>query len=292
MFPAMVIAFIGPVSLALALNAKPAAPPPRREVEIVGMDYAFKAPAELPPGRTTFRFMNHGKVRHELNILRLAPGVSVQVFIAATISDTTPPSTISRMIDANIGVLFAEPGKRGPGELSTELIPGRTYAIRCVLQDSAKAPRHVTLGMYAPIRVRESKLADSPAPRADTVVAADYAFIRYPQTLTPRTHEFAFVNDGKHQHEMILVLLRSGETVEQLLDVAKHGGNRDAVVEDVFGLLLSRAGRNSDGLLRATLLPGRQYVIVCTLSDSVKAPPHIALGMIGSIRVTGTAAQR
>lgn len=291
MFPAMHIALIGSASLALVLNGKPAPVPSPHEVQIVGMDYAFKAPSELPPGRTIFHFVNQGKVRHELNILRLAPGVSLRSFIAATTSDTTTPSTISRMIDANIGVLFADPGKHGSGALSTELIPGRIYAIRCVLQDSAKAPRHVALGMYASIRVRESNVANSPAPRVDTVVAADYAYVRYPQTLTPGTHEFAFVNDGKHQHEMILLLLRRGESVEHLLDVAKHGGSRAAVVEDVFGLLLSRAGRNSDGSLRATLLPGRQYVIVCTLSDTAKAPPHFALGMVGSIRVTGAAGQ-
>jgi hypothetical protein len=39
-------------------------------VEVVGMDYAFRAPATLPAGPVTFRFRNDGKKAHEFNIFR------------------------------------------------------------------------------------------------------------------------------------------------------------------------------------------------------------------------------
>src|SRR5436190_10387791 len=55
---------------ALPISAVARIAPPHRiatDVEIVGLDYAFQAPADLPPGLTTFRFRNAGKHRHEFN---------------------------------------------------------------------------------------------------------------------------------------------------------------------------------------------------------------------------------
>jgi hypothetical protein len=40
------------------------------------------------------------------------------------------------------------------------------------------------------------------------------------------------------------------------------------------------------GLLEVDLLPGRDYLIECGLSDSAKAKPHYMLGMTGLIHVS------
>ena len=47
---------------------------PEAETKVVGFEYAFSAPAELPPGPRAFRFENRGKVRHELNVSLLRTG--------------------------------------------------------------------------------------------------------------------------------------------------------------------------------------------------------------------------
>ena len=73
--------------------------------------------------------------------------------------------------------------------------------------------------------------------------------------------------------------------MQHLFDVVTAGGDPDSVIEDAFGVLHSRAGTNPDGPLRVRMLAGRQYVIVCTFADTPKSPPHMALGMIGSIQV-------
>ena len=78
-------------------------------------------------------------------------------------------------------------------------------------------------------------------------------------------------------------------TPQKVFEVDKAGGDVDALFEQDLGLLHSPAGTSPSGLLRVDLLPGRTYMIECAFSDTPKAKPHFALGMFGSIRVTGTA---
>jgi hypothetical protein len=252
------------------------------EVEVVGMDYAFKVPRELPSGRTVFRFRNDGKVRHELNIALLTPGATVQQFIAA--ANASKP--LGAMIDAPVGVLFAKPGQRSPSALSTELRAGRTYVVLCIFKDSAAAPKHHALGMFSEIHVTAEKSVASTAVRVDTIVGTDYAF-RYPLTLAPGWHRLAFVNVGKQRHEMAVALLRKGVTLQQIAEVDKKGGDVEPFFEQNFGLLHSPGGTSPLGVLELQLLPGRDYVIECGFSDTDKSPPHYMLGMTGLIRVTG-----
>lgn len=264
--------------------------PPRRPVKIVGFEYAFKAPAELPPGPVVFRFVNEGKVEHELNIVLLAPGVTLARYIAATNADTTAGAA-DPMIESTIGVLFAGPGGGSASALSTELLPGRIYALRCVLTNSVHAPAHQTLGMFSAIRVTSGNAPVSIGPPADTIVGTDYAF-RYPQTLRPGLHEFAFVNAGKHRHELLMYLLKRGVTMHQVIEVANAGGNPRRFFDAGLGVLHARAGTSPRGRLQVRLLPGRDYMIACTFQDSPSAPPHFKLGMVGRIHVTGAPAGR
>ena len=279
-------ATIAIASFAAAVSLPHPATAPR-EVEIVGLDYAFKAPNELAPGRTTFRFVNRGKVRHEFNIVLLKRGATVQQLIAAANAD----KPVEPMIDATIGVLFATPGSASPSALSTELLAGRTYAIRCIFKDGATAPRHQALGMYSAIHVLAGTpvAPAAPAPlRVDTIVGMDYAF-RYSSTMSPGVHHLAFVNAGKQRHQVAVALLRKGVTPQKVFEVDKAGGDVGALLEQDLGLLHSPAGRSPLGLLQVHLLPGRTYMIECAFSDTPKSKPHYELGMFGSIRVTGAA---
>ena len=269
------------LSLAAATNA--AVPP---EVEVVGMDYAFTIPSELPAGRTSFRFRNTGKQRHELNIALLKPGVTVQQFMTAA----NAGKPVADLVDGSVGVLFARPGTRSSAGLSTDLIAGRTYVVRCIIKDSASAPRHEAIGMYSALRITATKAA-APLPTiaVDTVVGTDYAF-HYPRTLAPGPHRFAFTNLGEQRHEVAIRLMAPGATLDQIVkaDAAGEAVGRFFDRES-FGLLIAPGGKKPVGLLDVDLLPGRDYFIECRLADSDTAKPHYMLGMIGVIHVTGTA---
>jgi len=268
------------VGLAVATSA--AAP---SEVEVLGMDYAFKVPSEMPAGRTSFRFRNVGKQSHEFNIALLKPGVTVQQYIAAANAE----KPLVGMVDGAVGVLFAEPGRRSAAGLTTDLIAGRTYVVRCIFKDSASKPRHQALGMYSAIHVTGAKATPSTAIAVDTIAGMDYAF-QYPRTLAPGHHRFAFTNIGKQRHEFSIQLLKRGATADQVAKADAKGEDVDQFFDaDRFGLLIASGGTKPVGLLDVDLLPGRDYLIECGLTDSPKAKPHYALGMTGYIHVTGTA---
>ena len=84
------------------------------------------------------------------------------------------------MIEASVGVLFADPTSTAPSPFGVDLMPGRDYGVLCIFRDSTKAPRHSEMGMYSVIHVT-GKPAASPPMTVDSVVAVDYAFAKYPR---------------------------------------------------------------------------------------------------------------
>ena len=262
---------------------KPSSAAPR-DIEIIGLDYAFQVPPQIAAGPTTFRFVNKGKASHELNISLLKPGASVKKFMDAVVAD----KPTGEFRDGPVGVLFAEPGKRGTAGLTSNLLAGRTYVIICIFRDSAKAKQHFAMGMvstFVPTGVDAPIIVGT---RIDTIVATEYAF-DYPRTLAPGKHTFAFVNRGKFRHEVIMSVLKKGVTLQRVLETQKAGGDVGALIEDDFGVLHSPAGSAPLGMFEIAMLPDREYTIVCTFSNDEKSPSHLKLGMFGSIRVSGAA---
>lgn len=118
-------------------------------VRVVGLDYAYQAPATLPAGLTAFSFENHGKVRHELAILRLKRGVTLDSLMHVIES---PPAR--RDLTEGVGLLFAEPGQSPLGRLLVDLTAGRTYVLFCNFQDAPDKLRHMMMGMVSGLHVK------------------------------------------------------------------------------------------------------------------------------------------
>ena len=257
---------------------------PAREVEIVALDYAFQMPTQLGPGLTTFSFVNKGKVRHELNIVLLKGGVTTQDFI----NGANAGQPLAPLIHATIGVLFAKKDERSPSGLTTVLLPGREYAVRCIFKDTPTSPRHQQLGMFASLHVTAGPSSSGPALVADTVFAMDYAY-RPLQTLSPGRHYLAFTNTGKQRHEVRMMLLKKEVTMDQVRDLNAEGGNIDRLLDGDNGVLHSMGGTSPLGALQVDLLPGRLYVIECGFKDDDKSLEHYKLGMFATFKVSGTA---
>lgn len=266
--------------LALAALALSAPARPNAETKIVGFEYAFTAPVELPAGRRSFLFENRGKRPHELNISLLREGATIQQFIAAA----NAGKPLAPFIDVSVGVLFAAPGKTSASALSTELRSGRTYAVICIFKDSADKPPHHKLGMYSAIHVTAAAFPAAEPAHVDTIVAMDYTF-RYVSNLRPGVHYFAFVNRGKQRHEVSIHLLKKGVTLGKIVEIDKVNGDVMGSIESELGVLHAPGGTAPAGMLRIELLPGREYMLDCGFSDTEKSPPHYKLGMYGSILV-------
>src|SRR4051812_40319731 len=225
------------------------------ETKIIGFEYAFTIPATLPAGRRSFRFENRGKRAHELNISLLRPGVSIQQFITAA----NAGKPLSPFIDVPVGVLFAPPSGSSPSALTTDLRPGRTYAVICIFRDSAGKPRHHELGMYSAITVQNGPAAKEPQLPTDTVVGMDYAF-RTATTLSPGVHYLTFVNTGKHRHEVSVSLLKKGVSPRKISQFESSDDDIDNYLDEKLGLLHAQPGVTPAGLLRINVLPGRVYL--------------------------------
>lgn len=268
------------LTLFLASAAQVSAQPPRT-VRVVGTDYAFAVPTTVKAGLTSFQFRNNGTHAHEFNVFLLKPGVTIdQIVAAAKAGKPQLP-----MIEGAVGVLFADAGSTAPASLDTNLLPGRDYGILCILRDSANAPQHFALGMYAVMHVAGQRSTSRLV--ADTIVAVDYAYGSYPRQISPGLRGIAFRNAGKHRHEFNMALLKKGITLDSIVERDKRGVD----VEDLFevnggiGVLHAQPGNAALGTLGIDFLPGREYLIDCSFSDDEKSPPHYKLGMYGSIKV-------
>lgn len=126
----------------------------------------------------------------------------------------------------------------------------------------------------------------APAPNELTVIGLDYAFTA-PDTLPPGPTVIAFENGGEVDHEMILVRLKEGVTLDQVMEAVRGGGDPREFTEGGPGILIAAPEQTTASRLLVDLQPGRTYALVCNFQDEPEAPPHTALGMWRALEVSG-----
>jgi hypothetical protein len=137
------------IVLPLVLNCSQA--PQSREITIIGTDYLFTVPASVKLGLTAFSFENRGRERHEMSLVRLKSGITVD----SVLSVHRGPNRRALMDVNTGGILFADAGQRTVDQLLVRLAPGRTYLLICNLRDAPDQPEHTALGMFAGFTVDE-----------------------------------------------------------------------------------------------------------------------------------------
>jgi len=138
---------IGGFVLAACVPARPT-----RVIDITAVNYAFRAPASASSGPTRFRLINAGTVLHEVQIFRFRRGISADSGRALLALEQFPDS----LADSAGAVLIAAPGIQSSEQVYAELEPGDVYALVCQFRDSASAPRHNRLGMFAVLKVNDA----------------------------------------------------------------------------------------------------------------------------------------
>lgn len=138
-----IIFSIAVVSIAACTSRAP------RAVDITAVNYAFQAPATLPPGPAVFRLVNLGTVPHEVQLFLFKPGIAADSGRALLRQGRVPDS----LSDSSGAVLIAAAHTTTPEQVYIDLQPGRLYALVCEFRDSANAPRHSQLGMLGVLQV-------------------------------------------------------------------------------------------------------------------------------------------
>lgn len=239
----------------------------------------FQAPDTLDAGWVTFRFANLGDESHYAHAVRLDSGQTVPAFVGAyaeAIRTAGPrPTGITRS---------GGPGGTLPGDTSSvtqALGPGR-YVWICPIDDRDGTP-HFSKGEAQPFVVRPaaSDAGEPPVPEAtQTIRLVDYAFV-VDDPLPAGHHTIRVENEGPDPHDMALVKLESGKTVDDVLSWLQEGEGPPPF-SPAGGVAVLAPGM--EAFFDTDLSPG-DYVLVC-FATAQDGRTHIEHGMIQQFTVS------
>ena len=245
-------------------------------VTVTATDFAFDAPARVAAGATRFHLVNQGKDLHQAQLIKLEDGKTLADLAAAMKNPGPPPSWVKWVGGPN-GVT---PGQEA--NATTVLTPGQ-YAFLCVIP-SADGTIHVAKGMARPFEVTAGSPASAAQlPAADiTIKLVDYGF-ESSQPLTPGHHTIMVENAGPQAHELVLLRLAPGKKVEDFGRWAETGMKGPPPAEPLGGV--DALDRGERGSFDVQLTPG-DYGFICFVPDSKDGKPHLAHGMMKTIKVS------
>ncbi|HXF36719.1 MAG TPA: hypothetical protein VNO17_05995 [Actinomycetota bacterium] len=134
-------------------TAPPAAESPTEggAVTYTAVEYEFRGPASLPAGPVTIELRNEGEEQHELQLVRLEKGRTVED-VEALFEEGVPqgpPPWVTQ-----VGGTFAAPGETAEQPVAADLEAG-TYVMLCLVpteRDGEQVP-HAALGMIREVSV-------------------------------------------------------------------------------------------------------------------------------------------
>ena len=260
-------------------------------VPISSANYTFQAPDTVDAGWTTFQFANNGDDIHYAHIVQLDSGRTaeelLQAYAEAIRTSAARPKWIRR---------FGGPGGAAPGGSSAvtqNLEPG-SYVWICPVEDSAGHP-HFAKGESKPfvVRAATNPAGQAPPPVASAVIRLmDFTFAVDSQ-LTAGRHTIRVENAGLEPHDLVMMKLAPGETLEQVRSFlnperARRPGEAGQPLPPLKSLesLAGGIAVIAPGMhvfFETDLTPG-EYVLVC-MTTAPDGRAHIEHGMIQQIRI-------
>jgi uncharacterized cupredoxin-like copper-binding protein len=176
-----------------------------------------------------------------------------------------------------------DPGRTG--KVTVNLPAGR-YAFFCRLP-SPDGIRHVAKGMIAEVTVTDRPGGDLPG-AVGTIVATDFAFDPVP-ALTAGTNVVRLRNDGRQFHEINLVEMTDGRTIDDVVAWFKHPVGAPPMKS--LGGAAIRPGREASVTLQ--LEAGSNYAFVCGIPDLLgDRALHVTKGMFTPAFMIGQPGRR
>lgn len=267
-----------PTVAATAATAEPtpAAPTEPNAVGVTATDFAFALDGTFAAGSNLITLTNNGQQTHHGQLIALSEGKTADDLAAliAAGEETLP----------EWAVYAGGPGAVDPGQsttLAAELEAG-AYVLLCFIPDIADGVPHVAKGMVASFDVAAEPVNAVALPAATVEVAGgDYLF-EAPETVPAGEAVVAFSNDGEEAHEMAVVRLNDGATVEDYLGAitaeTPTGPPPGVFVGGVQGIV---PGASQSWVVD---LEAGSYGLLCFFANA-EGVPHFALGMVGQLTV-------
>jgi hypothetical protein len=230
-------------------------------VTVTTTDYAFEAPDTLQEGWTTFRLLNHGDAFHAALLVKLEEGRSLSDFreaYAEALRNGGPWEALG-LLGGIVG-----PPPNGSTNATLHLAAGR-YAWYCPLGFEDGVPHVVGQGMARPFVVRQH---DGPEPATSapepsvTITMVDYAF-QLSAPLTAGQHVIRVDNKGPEPHELILMRLAPGKTMNDVQTCLGDMRSPPPFDASLGGVVIEEAG--GEAYFEAELTPGN-HVLFCVIS--------------------------
>jgi len=267
----LVLGALAGAAVALASCNDEEEAPQIQQANVVAEDFVFRAPAQLSAGLTTFRLENKGKEPHHAQLARLKDGTTLQQLQQATQRD---PNQALALLEFAGGPGVQPQGKTG--EATVTLRQGQ-YVMLCFVAGADRVP-HLAKGMVQPFQVgAASGAATAKQPKSDVeVVTRDFAF-QAPTTLKAGSHVVRVVNNGKEPHEMALIKLQQGKTLQ---DVFAWEQKPEGPPPFDFAGGFQAIDPAGTGWAKVELAKGG-YALLCFVpSPANQGKPHTELGMV------------
>lgn len=256
---------------AVACQAAPAELP---EVTFVGTEYAYEGPQEIAGGWTQVTFDNQGDLPHDLMLIRLLDGKTLDDIPSILESEGAPPDWIEMVGSASAA--------GGESASFVSHLPAGSYAMMSFGSQEA-GPPDVMQGMLAGLTVTEpaAEVPDSVLPEAGaTISLVDYQFVI--EGLQSGEQTIRVSNDGSELHEAIIFRLQEGKTMEDMMAFMETGGEGEPPMEDAGRVFLS-PGKVTYTTMN---LEAGNYVFLCFIpSEKNEMQPHFMLGMVNEVAV-------
>ena len=254
------------------MDAAAAAPAPP-VVTVVAADYSYRMPDTVAAGMTTFRLVNRGTEMHHVAIYRLRDGHTMADLLGAMKPEAPAPA----WADALGGPNTPAPGDST--EASLELTPGH-YAMICVIPAADGVP-HVMKGMAHAFTVVRRPGAMAAAPATDGVLALDDYSFTFAPALRAGHHEIRVENRAKQDHEVVIVALAPGKTLNDVLAWSANPAGPPPG-RPIGGTTFFKPGAVNYLSLD---LPTSEYALLCFVPDARDGQPHVAHGMAQQLSV-------
>ena len=261
------------VALACAKEPAPAgsaasvAPP--QQVTITATDYGYQLPsAPIHAGLTTITLANAGKELHQIQFARLTEGKTVADFGEALKAGGPLPAWA--LIQG--GPNGALPGSQSSATLALE---AGQYVLYCRIP-SPDGTAHVAKGMILGMEVLPDSAPVAALASGDIQMALnDYSFTMS-KPITAGKHEFAVTNQAAQPHEVVVVRLAPGATMEPWSAWLTGGMQGPPPGAPFAGITDIAPGASQN--FTAEFTPGT-YGLICFVGDATDGRPHVLHGM-------------
>ena len=246
-----------------------------QDVTIIATEYGYQLPTTpVHAGLTTITLVNEGQELHHMQLVRITEGKTVADLTEALMARGPLPTWI---------VLEGGPNGARPGGSAnaTLLLEPGLYAMYCRIP-SPDGKQHMAKGMILGMNVLPDSAPAASLSSGDIQVGLfNYGF-SMSTTPTVGTHEFSVTNNADQPHEMAIVQLAPGETMQPWIDWVEGGYQGPPPEMPSGGITDLRPGQVQN--FNMTFAPGT-YGLICFVLDATDRKSHVVHGMTSTFTV-------